>query len=127
LLVGYWKFDEGSGTVAYDSSGNNKTGTIVNAPTWVAGKLGSALDFNGIDSYVKIPDNLIRNTDPITVSVSFNTSSEGIIIGCRNTEYPDNPSNFVPVIYVGVDGKLRGELYMGSKSPTAVSPTYFNT
>lgn len=31
-LVGYWKFDEGSGTTATDSSGNNNTGTITAAP-----------------------------------------------------------------------------------------------
>jgi fibronectin type 3 domain-containing protein len=42
-LIGYWKFDEGSGTTAVDSSGNNNTGTLVNSPTWVApGKVGPA-------------------------------------------------------------------------------------
>ncbi len=33
-LVGYWNFDEGSGTVAYDTSGNNNHGTLMNSPTW---------------------------------------------------------------------------------------------
>lgn len=33
-LVGYWRFDEGTGTVAYDSSGNGNDGTLVNSPTW---------------------------------------------------------------------------------------------
>src|SRR5690606_37741696 len=33
-LVGYWTFDEGSGTSAYDSSGNSNTGTLTNGPTW---------------------------------------------------------------------------------------------
>ena len=27
-LVGWWKFDEGSGTVAYDSSGNGHDGNL---------------------------------------------------------------------------------------------------
>lgn len=27
-LVGYWSFDEGVGTVAYDRSGNENTGTL---------------------------------------------------------------------------------------------------
>jgi hypothetical protein len=27
-LVGWWKFDEGSGTVAYDSSGNGNDGNL---------------------------------------------------------------------------------------------------
>ena len=33
-LVGYWKFDEGSGTSAADSSGTGNTGTLNNTPTW---------------------------------------------------------------------------------------------
>ncbi len=40
-LVGHWKFDEASGNLATDASGNNNTGTLVNAPTRVAGKLGT--------------------------------------------------------------------------------------
>jgi hypothetical protein len=31
-LVGWWKFDEGSGTVAADSSGNGNDGTLVSDP-----------------------------------------------------------------------------------------------
>ncbi|GAH14955.1 unnamed protein product, partial [marine sediment metagenome] len=30
-LVGYWNFDEGTGTTAYDQSGNNNNGTIYGA------------------------------------------------------------------------------------------------
>ena len=33
-LVGYWKLDEGSGTVAADSSGKGNTGTLTNTPAW---------------------------------------------------------------------------------------------
>jgi hypothetical protein len=51
-LVGYWKFDEGNGTTAYDSSGNGNNGTLVNGPTWVDGKSGKALSFDGIDDYL---------------------------------------------------------------------------
>jgi N-acetylneuraminic acid mutarotase len=34
-LVGYWRFDEGNGTTAFDSSGQGKTGTLQNGPAWV--------------------------------------------------------------------------------------------
>src|SRR3989338_1965645 len=54
-LVGYWTFDEGAGTTANDSSGNNNTGTLTNGPTWTTGKIGQALNFDGSDDYVKIP------------------------------------------------------------------------
>jgi hypothetical protein len=33
-LVAYWKFDEGSGTTANDSSGNGHTGTLVNGASF---------------------------------------------------------------------------------------------
>jgi len=52
-LVGYWRFDEGSGTIAFDSSGNDNHGTITGAE-WVAGKVGRALKFNGAE-YVEVP------------------------------------------------------------------------
>jgi len=48
-LMGWWKLDEGSGTTAYDSSGNGRDGTVNGDPQWVAGWLGGALDFDGDD------------------------------------------------------------------------------
>jgi hypothetical protein len=55
-LVGFWKLDEGNGTGAGDSSGSGNNGTLENGPTWVSGKHGNALSFDGIDDYVMIPD-----------------------------------------------------------------------
>jgi len=55
-LVGYWRLDEGNGTIAFDSSKNNNHGILVNGPLWVNGKYGKALSFDGIDDYVEIPD-----------------------------------------------------------------------
>tara|TARA_R100000664_G_C2742401_1_gene130640 strand:+ start:324 stop:1046 length:723 start_codon:yes stop_codon:yes gene_type:complete len=33
-LIGYWKFDEGSGTTALDSTSFGNNGTLYNTPTW---------------------------------------------------------------------------------------------
>jgi hypothetical protein len=55
-LVAYWKFDEGSGAIAADSSGNGNNG-VIHGATWTsAGKLNSALKFNGINNWVEIQD-----------------------------------------------------------------------
>ncbi|HUX35644.1 MAG TPA: LamG domain-containing protein, partial [Candidatus Paceibacterota bacterium] len=55
-LVGYWKFDEGQGTSTQDSSGNGNTGTLsASPPSWVSGKVGDALQFNGSTNNVSIP------------------------------------------------------------------------
>ena len=53
-LVMWLKMDEGSGNIAYDSSGNGNDGIIYNA-VWVNGKIGKALEFNGANSYVEVP------------------------------------------------------------------------
>jgi len=77
--VGYWKFDEGSGTTTYDSSGNNNTGVIYSAstsciypaagcPQWVQGKYGSALSFDGVEDYVSVPNSSSTNvTSTVTI------------------------------------------------------------
>jgi hypothetical protein len=52
-LVGWWKFDEGSGTTAEDSSGFGNHGTITNAQ-WVTGFVDGALNINGT-GYVDVP------------------------------------------------------------------------
>ncbi|MDT8303480.1 MAG: PA14 domain-containing protein [Sedimentisphaerales bacterium] len=54
-LVGWWRFDESSGTIAADSSGNGNNGTVMGGAEWVDGQLGGALLFNGQDSYVAAP------------------------------------------------------------------------
>lgn len=50
-LVAYWDFDEGTGTVVTDRSGspNNKNGTFgtgAETPSWVPGRLGTAVNFD---------------------------------------------------------------------------------
>ncbi len=46
-LLAWWKFDDGMGTIAVDSSGKGNDGTFVGDPEWVAGKFGSGLLFDG--------------------------------------------------------------------------------
>jgi hypothetical protein len=51
-LLGYWQFEEGTGTVAYDSSGNGNTMTLTGNVAWnSSGKIGVALDFDGSSGY----------------------------------------------------------------------------
>ena len=66
-LAGYWKFNEGTGTTAADSSGNENNGTIDGA-TWAAGKYGNGLSFDGVDDYVSIP---LINYEEISISARF--------------------------------------------------------
>ncbi|NCC23337.1 MAG: LamG domain-containing protein, partial [Alphaproteobacteria bacterium] len=56
--IAHWRFDEASGTVVRDDAGSNN-GTLSNmdpATDRVAGRLGGALDFDGTNDEIIIPD-----------------------------------------------------------------------
>ncbi|MCP4614083.1 MAG: LamG domain-containing protein, partial [Planctomycetes bacterium] len=62
--VGWWRFNEGSGDTATDSSGNGHHGTLIGTPEWVVGPdgFGGALAFGpekciGVDCGVFDPTN----------------------------------------------------------------------
>ncbi len=90
-LVGLWRFDEGSGDQARDSSGLTNHGVIIgengNTPTWVSSRpgFGTALQFqnNGVDhAYVDIPasDSLrigLASNDAWTITVWAKELSDG--------------------------------------------------
>ncbi len=72
-LVGYWRFDEGGGTTAVDSSGSGNDGTLNGDPQWVEGQLAGALDFDGNGDYVEVPHSpSLSITDEITVAAWTN-------------------------------------------------------
>ncbi|MBD3365719.1 hypothetical protein GF360_00005, partial [candidate division WWE3 bacterium] len=73
--VGEWLFDEGTGTTAYDSSGNGNDGTLTNGPVWSAGKVGKGLSFDGSDDYVESDSPGIIGTGELTVSTWFSTTN----------------------------------------------------
>jgi len=50
--VGYWAYDEGSGTVAGDSSSNNNIAIQVGNPTWITDCIrGSCIELDGSDAH----------------------------------------------------------------------------
>ncbi|HEC03918.1 MAG TPA: LamG domain-containing protein, partial [Phycisphaerales bacterium] len=50
-LVGWWRLDGD----ASDSSGNGNDGVLFGDPQWVDGKIGGALEFDGVDDRVEMP------------------------------------------------------------------------
>lgn len=59
-LVAEWDFDEGTGSVAYDSE-NGNNGELS------GGKFGNALYFDGVSSYVSVPTGTLSIAGPFTV------------------------------------------------------------
>jgi RHS repeat-associated protein len=113
-FVSYWKFDEGSGTTAVDSV-NTNNGMLVNGPIWTTGKLGGALNFDGVDDYVEVADNdgldfgasidftveawIYRGSSGIGHMIvdKRDTSSTGYLMGVNSTNkvciYLEDPNN----------------------------------
>ncbi|MDA8670201.1 PKD domain-containing protein [Flavobacteriales bacterium] len=78
-LEGHWEMDENSGLIAGDSSGNSRNATISGA-TWVAGKVGSALSFDGVDDEVIATGYKgILGSNSRTIAAWIKTSSAGAI------------------------------------------------
>ncbi len=81
-LVAHWKFDDASGLTALDSEGGHD-GTLLNGPAWVPGKLDTALDFDGSDDVVEVPQTSDLDLSTFTVAawirISTITTSQTIL------------------------------------------------
>ncbi|OGM90939.1 hypothetical protein A2755_01925 [Candidatus Wolfebacteria bacterium RIFCSPHIGHO2_01_FULL_48_22] len=112
-LVGYWTFDEGTGTTAADSSGNGNTGTLTNGPTWQSDsncKVRGCLSFDGSNDYVMVGAPEILNS-------TFNTTNSFSVIEWVNLigsagYYPQfNKGLYGPspgFTIHGINGRLEG-------------------
>ena len=76
--VGWWKFDDTTGTTAVDSSPNKNNGTLVNGPTWAAGQIDGAVQFDGTNDYVNLPIGpLISKLTSTSLTIWANFQSGG--------------------------------------------------
>lgn len=95
--VGIWLFDEGSGEIAKDFSGNGNDGKLIKGPKWVVGKFGNALSFDGNGSYVdagvdaslSFPSNSFTLSAWIKTPKSESVSYNGLIIDTKYDGRPD--------------------------------------
>ena len=75
-LVAWWRLDDGSGSSARDSSGNDNHGTLHGDPQWTTGRIGGALDFDGDGDYVDCGNPDMFNFDEqVTVGAWINLRS----------------------------------------------------
>jgi hypothetical protein len=83
-LIGYWQFDEGSGTTVEDRSLNEFEGTLYGGTTWTEGVHGSAVQFDGSDAYVGTDLSLLNDLEGFTLACwvsGSNTSTYAGVIG----------------------------------------------
>jgi hypothetical protein len=86
-VVAHWRFDEGSGNILHDASPYHNDGVIHNAE-WVRGRSGSALHFDGLTSYVILPNSpslKLENEFTLEVWLSLDTLDFGYIEPLQGT------------------------------------------
>ncbi len=85
-LVLAYGFDEGTGTLTTDSSGNGNTGTI-NGATWATGKYLNALSFDGTNDWVDVGSPTITDDlGPKTITMWINPNTlTGYLISKRDS------------------------------------------
>jgi len=82
-IVAHWQFDEGTGDVLHDRSGNGNDGklmpvggTIHAGPAWVKARAGAALRFDGRNDYVTCGnDPSLQVSRALTITAWVNSDS----------------------------------------------------
>lgn len=126
-LVAWWT---GDGT-AMDVVGTNR-GTLQGGVTYASGMAGQAFSFDGVNSFVQLPQNLFPfptsgvGAVPFSFEFWFKTSSGGVILGQQTTSPFQNPSSYVPAIYVGTDNKLHVEMFFTGTADLITSASSVN-
>jgi hypothetical protein len=99
---GIWHFNEGTGSIAYDSSGNHNHGTIYGTD-WTTGISETALNFNGLNDYVTVPNSLALDITG-NISVEAWMKPKDFIENIVNTSSFDTSLGFEPdIIHVSDD------------------------
>ena len=69
---------------------------------------GNCLTFGG-GAWVSLPDDIVHSSTDVTVECWFKTQFSGGIFGYSSDVYPNGPGSWVPALYIGADGRLRGQ------------------
>ncbi|MER5464198.1 polymorphic toxin-type HINT domain-containing protein [Streptomyces sp. NPDC002668] len=123
----YWKLGEDEGTAANSSIEANlgkDRGTYSNVTLGAAGAIagdpGAAAGFNGTASRIDLPSGTLKKSRDAAVEVWFKTVTSGVggpLVGYQNKAWGTAPTSGVPLLYVGSDGKLRGQFSTGTVTP----------
>ncbi len=97
-LVGYWNFDEGTGSIVYDSSSYENNGTISGA-VWAVGKVNGALSFDGDDKVTILSSDSLKLPDSFSLQAwvyptEASLSAHFHILSKSNNDYYGGGKNY---------------------------------
>ncbi|MBB5112143.1 RHS repeat-associated protein [Micromonospora echinospora] len=127
----YWRLNEPAGatsamsTVLSNDGADNAayTNVTLGSPGPLAGSSATAAGFNGTTSSVQLRQKAINEASYQSVSLWFKTSTAGgVLLGYSDdlvTPGATTTKAYVPALYIGTDGKLRGEYLVSPASAMA--------
>lgn len=132
--VAWWKFDDGTGTAAKDSSQNGNTGTLsgTTVPAWKTQDLcegNMCLYFDGDTSYISVPnsDSLNVQTGNLTLSAWINRTGNSTAVGADQSQTiiakGNGASTYTYTMFLDSSQKVNFSLYDGTNNPGVTSNT----
>jgi RHS repeat-associated protein len=123
----YWPLNEASGAsiaasrVLANAGIDNAryTNVTLGQQAALAGSTATTAAFNGSSSYVQLPGKLIADGQYQSISMWFKTTTPNGVLFSYNADpisKGTTAGNYTPALYIGSDGKLRGEFWQGSSS-----------
>ncbi len=127
-MLAYWTFDEGSGSIANDSSGNTNTGTVIfdisngGSGSWTPnGMVNGALYFDGEFTQVTVPNSPSLNpVNGITVAAWVNDASGGWFNTPRLIEKGESDNQYG--LFINSSGSLEFLAAGVSNGTLVISP-----
>ncbi|MEO3820196.1 LamG-like jellyroll fold domain-containing protein [Plantactinospora sp. B24E8] len=123
----YWRLGEPEGTASGSEVAVNlgkDAGTYTSVTLGTAGALAGTTDtaasFNGTSSRVELPKGTVKKSRDGAVELWFKASATGTggpLLGYQDKALGTASGAGVPVLYVGTDGRLRGQFATGTISP----------
>ncbi|MEW9532855.1 RHS repeat-associated core domain-containing protein [Microbispora sp. NPDC049125] len=131
---GYWRLGESSGATAASAVATNfgddnatySSGITYGVSGALTGTSDTAVRLAG-SSYVQLPDwSLVQRGGYMSAEAWFKTTGSGVILGYQDASITGSSSSYVPAVYVGTDGKLRGQFWQGIRAPITSAGTVNN-
>jgi parallel beta-helix repeat protein len=125
-LVGWWKFDETSGTTATDSSGSGNHGVLKGSPEWVSGRMNGAVKLRGVNDYIDLPiSSLLETLDDATLAIWVNWSDLGSVWSRIIDFGIDQSTCFYVTPASGEGGRLWADIVVNGIQTPLVAPKGF--
>jgi hypothetical protein len=116
-ILTYWRLDEGSGDIAYDSADGHDA-YLPKSPAWTTGKMGGALLYDGVDDHVLIPSTISADIgSPMAIELWF------YALNYPTTQHPETYDCFIYIethsggYHRGIWGDNSGRLYFQPGGP----------